>query len=71
MVRLSLSGGNGIASLLGCYQGERAALIRIHAAHLLLRRGLEKVAQTLPVPPFQGGLPQPQGNPTRGQKSAR
>ena len=26
------------------------------------------MAQTLPVPPFPGGLPQPQGNPTRGRK---
>ena len=30
--------------------------------------GLEKVAQTLPVPPFPGGLPQPRGYPTRSQK---
>ena len=30
--------------------------------------GLEKVAQTLLVPPFLGGLPQPQGYPTRGGK---
>ena len=26
------------------------------------------MAQTLPVPPFQGGQPQPQGYPTCGQK---
>ena len=26
------------------------------------------MAQTLPVPPFTGGLPQPQGYPTRGRK---
>ena len=26
------------------------------------------MAQTLRVPPFQGGLPQPQGYPTRGHK---
>ena len=26
------------------------------------------MAQTLPVPPFPGGLPQPQGYPTRGRK---
>ena len=26
------------------------------------------VAQTLPVPPFPGGLPQPQGYPTCGRK---
>ena len=57
-----------IASLFGSYQGDRAALLRIHTAHLQWRRGLEKVAQTLPVPPFQGGLPQPQGHPTRGRK---
>ena len=43
-------------------------LLRIHTAHLQWRRGLEKVAQTLPVPPFPGGLPQSQGYPTRGQK---
>ena len=30
--------------------------------------GLEKEAQTLPVQPFLGGLPQPQGYPTRCQK---
>ena len=40
----------------------------IHRAHLQWRRGLEKVAQTLPVPPFPGGQPQPQGYPTRGRK---
>ena len=40
----------------------------IHTAHLHWRRGLEKVAQTLPVPPFPDGLPQPQGYPTRGRK---
>ena len=26
------------------------------------------MAQALPVPPFPGGLPQPQGYPTRGRK---
>ena len=31
-------------------------------------RGLEKVAQTLLVLSFPGGLPQPQGYPTRGRK---
>ena len=41
---------------------------RIHTAHLQCRRGLEKVAQTLPVPPFSGGLPHPQGYPTCGRK---
>ena len=30
--------------------------------------GLEKVAQTLPAPPFPGGLPQLQGYSTRGRK---
>ena len=40
----------------------------IHTAHLLWRRGLEKVARTLLVPPFQCGLPQSQGYPTCGLK---
>ena len=40
----------------------------IHTAHLQWRRGLEKVAQTLPVPPFPGGLPLPQGHSIRGRK---
>ena len=29
------------------------------------------MAQTLPVPPFPGGLPQPLGYPTRGRKKYR
>ena len=32
-------------------------------------RVLLEVAQTLPVPPFPGGLPQPRGNSTRGHKN--
>ena len=29
------------------------------------------MAQTLPVPPFPGGLPMPRGYPTRGQRKYR
>ena len=36
----------------------------IRTAHLQWRRGLENVAQTLPVPPFLGDLPQLLGYPT-------
>ena len=36
-----------------------------------MEEGLEKVAQTLPVPPFPGGIPQPRGYPTRGRKKYR
>ena len=68
MVRLSLSDGNGIASVFDSYKGDYAALHRTHSAHLQWRSSLEKVDQTLPVPPFPGGLPQPQGYPTRGRK---
>ena len=41
----------------------------MQTAHLQWRRGLEKLAQTLLVPPFPGGLPQPQGYPTCGRKT--
>ena len=34
---------------------------------LLTSSGLEKVAQALPVPPFPGSFPQPQGYPTCGR----
>ena len=68
MVRWSLSDGNGIAFLFGSCQGDREAILRIHTAHLQWEMGQEKVAQTLPVPPFPGGLPQPHGYPTRGRK---
>ena len=33
--------------------------------------GLEKVAQTLPVPPLPGVQPLPQGYPTRGRKMCK
>ena len=43
----------------------------IHSAHLQWRRGLEQVAQTLPVPPFPGGLPQQQGYPKLARKKCK
>ena len=55
-------------SLFGSYQSDWTALLRILTAHLQWRRGLENVAQRLPVSHLLGGLPHQQGYPACGRE---